>query len=204
MDLKEIYTKVHLLLDMGLEDDDIIANIPRAFRPEKVLEMVKNDPYDPEKTIDIAKRLCILGYTDTHLCEYFQIDPMLFNMWKEAIEGFKDALEKCRLDTDAKVAYALLRLALGYVEKDVKLFHYQGEVIEHPYMKRYEPNMAAIKMWLETRQKGIWNNPEMVEMALSLNVDPSQLSDAEINDIIADAGYTAAAPKLTKLTPVEE
>lgn len=200
MNLKEIYLNTLELLDLGYPDEEIISEIPEGYRPQATFDLIKKSSrYTPGVTSGVIERLALLGLPDKEICASLDVEMMVFNMWKEAFPEVKEALKKSREDTDCRVAEALLKLCIGYEEEDLKLFHNKGEVIEHYYLKKYQPSMSAIKLWLETKQKGIWNNPDMIELGLNLSLKAKDLEDVELESIIHKAGLVKKVGPMAEL-----
>jgi hypothetical protein len=202
--LSDTYTAVTSGIDLGLDNETLEGMVCDMWRPKQLVADLRTCPRFKEEFIPVAKRLAILGFSNTALIEYFQLPTaIIFNMWKDLSPEFKSAIDSGREDADCRVAEALLKLACGYEEEDVKHFHHKGDVIEHQYIKKYQPNISAIKMWLEARQSGIWKGADMAAFGLNLNVEAKDLDDGELDELIAKAGFSKQKSKISQLEEVK-
>ena len=123
------------LLDKWLEDDNLL-----------LLEAWARDGYT---LTDIARRIGI------------NLDTLV--LWKKKYEPIKEALSIGKELVDYKVENALLKSALGYRTKDVKVtttmrYGKVVETIKETTDREVVPNVTAIQMWLYNRQKEKWKN----------------------------------------------
>lgn len=123
------------LLDKWLKDDNLI-----------LLECWSRDGYT---LTDIARRIGI------------NLDTLV--IWKKKYPPIAEALSNGKELIDYKVENALLKSALGYRTKDVKVtttmrFGKVVETIKETTDREVAPNVTAIQMWLYNRQKDKWKN----------------------------------------------
>lgn len=123
------------LLDKWLEDDNLL-----------LLEAWARDGYT---LTDIARRIGI------------NLDTLV--IWKKKYEPIRAALSIGKELVDYKVENALLKSALGYRTKDVKVtttmrYGKVVETIKETTDREVAPNVTAIQMWLYNRQKDKWKN----------------------------------------------
>lgn len=123
------------LLDKWLEDDNLL-----------LLEAWARDGYT---LTDIARRIGI------------NLDTLV--IWKKKYEPIRSALSIGKELVDYKVENALLKSALGYRTKDVKVtttmrYGKVVETIKETTDREVAPNVTAIQMWLYNRQKDKWKN----------------------------------------------
>lgn len=123
------------LLDKWLEDDNLL-----------LLEAWARDGYT---LTDIARRIGI------------NLDTLV--IWKKKYEPIRAALSIGKELVDYKVENALLKSALGYRTKDVKVtttmrYGKVVETIKETTDREVAPNVTAIQMWLYNRQKEKWKN----------------------------------------------
>ena len=98
------------------------------------------------------------GYTLTDIARRIGINLDTLVLWKKKYEPIKEALS-----IDYKVKNALLKSALGYRTKDVKVtttmrYGKVVETIKETTDREVAPNVTAIQMWLYNRQKDKWKN----------------------------------------------
>lgn len=107
----------------------------KAGRPTK---------YKPEYA-EQARRLCLVGFIDKELAEYFEVEESTINYWKKQYPEFLESIIAGKEIADAKVAEALYKRAIGY------------EAEEGDNIKKYPPEVTAAKFWLINRQRGRWS-----------------------------------------------
>jgi hypothetical protein len=110
---------------------------PTKYRPE----------YDEQ-----ARKLCLLKYTDKQLADFFEVNVDTLYEWKKVHSSFSEAIKKGKDETDGEVINALLKRALGYKEKEAKVFCHEGMIISEEFDKVYPPDVAACFIWLKNRQ----------------------------------------------------
>lgn len=108
--------------------------------------------------------------TNSEAAEYMEIALSTLHEWKNKYKEFSDAIERGKNKVDDEVENALLKKALGYEENAIKLFHNQGEVIEHPYVERFQPDFQSIRMWLHNRRRDKWSEKHDFNLSGELNI----------------------------------
>lgn len=122
------------------------------------------------------------GYSFQEMADKIGVTLKVFKEARNEIEEFDQALMESKECVDYKVESALLKSALGYTTKEVKvttLMRY-GKVIEtqkEVLEKEYAPNVTAIQTWLYNRQKDKWRN---MNVQKSLTDDMEEDSSIEI------------------------
>lgn len=91
------------------------------------------------------------------------IDNDRFLRWKDRYPEIREAVRKGKELVDYKVENALLKSALGYKTKEVKVtttmrYGKVVETIKEVTDKEVAPNVNAIQMWLYNRNKEKWKN----------------------------------------------
>ncbi|PHM57014.1 terminase [Xenorhabdus sp. KK7.4] len=61
-----------------------------------------------------ARKLCLLGYTDKELADFFEVSESTLNNWKHDHPGFLESLKKGKQVADGEVAAKLFHRATGY------------------------------------------------------------------------------------------
>lgn len=103
------------------------------------------------------------GYTQSDIARRIGINDDTLSMWKKRFPEIANALNTGRELTDYKVENALLKSALGYKTKDVKVTTVMryGKVVEtvkETTDREVPPSVQAIQMWLYNRQRDKWKN----------------------------------------------
>lgn len=103
------------------------------------------------------------GYTMMDISNKIGIDNDTFLRWKDRYPEIRQAVSKGKELVDYQVENALLKSALGYKTKEVKVtttmrYGKVVETIREVTDKEIAPNVSAIQMWLYNRQKEKWRN----------------------------------------------
>lgn len=103
------------------------------------------------------------GLSDNDIIQLMGVTKSMYSRWYDKYEAIRSALDIGKEIVDFKVENALLKAALGYQTKEVriltvmrhgKLVEQQKEVTE----KEVQPQIGAIRMWLLNRQPDWWKN----------------------------------------------
>lgn len=113
------------------------------------------------------------GYTKQDIADRIGIHICTLREWEKNYPEIKEALKKGREIIDYKVENALLKRALGYTAKEIKVvlgrqvkggqtFQITREVVE----KEIAPDVTACAMWLNNRRPDKWkrNRDKIVEL----------------------------------------
>jgi len=105
-----------------------------------------------------ARKLCLLGSTDSELADFFEVEESTINNWKHDFPEFLESIKKGKAQADADVADRLYQRAMGYEHDEVDIKMFAGQVIKTPIRKIYAPDPTAAIFWLKNRQKGKWRD----------------------------------------------
>jgi hypothetical protein len=123
-----------------------------------------------------ARKLCLLGYIDKELADFFGVCERTINNWKDEYPAFLQSIMAGKDAADAEVADSLYRRATGeniIVERAVK----DGENYEIMKLTQFVPGeVAAQRLWLLNRRKGNWR--DKVETEHSGNVTVTKVERA--------------------------
>lgn len=110
-----------------------------------------------------ARKLCLLGYTDKELADFFNVCEDTIHEWKKVYPDFSESINKGKDVADGEVAQALYHRALGYshAEDDIKAIN--GEIVITKTTKHYPPDTAAAFIWLKNRRSKKWKDKQIVE-----------------------------------------
>lgn len=127
---------------------------PSSFRPEYCEQ---------------ARKLCLLGYTDKELADFFEVSESTLNLWKTEHPEFSESLKEGKERADANVAASLYQRALGYShpEEDIRTISIgdgMSEIVKTPTIKHYPPDTKAAQIWLTNRQRHKWRDKQEVEV----------------------------------------
>lgn len=111
------------------------------------------------------------GYTFQDIANRIGISISTLRMWRAQYPDIDNALKKGREIIDYKVENALLKSALGYKTKEVKVtttirYGKTVETIKEVTDKEQAPNVSAIQCWLYNRLPQKWkkNRDQLIEL----------------------------------------
>ncbi len=118
---------------------------------------------------DQARKLCLLGYIDTELADFFGVCEDTIHEWKKRYPAFSESIAAGKDRADAEVADSLYRRATGeniIVEKAFKDSEGNYQAVK---LSQFVPGeVQAQRLWLLNRRKGNWR--DKVETEHSGNV----------------------------------
>ncbi|MEG1651872.1 MAG: terminase [Hafnia sp.] len=108
-----------------------------------------------------ARKLCLLGYTDAQLADFFCVAESTIHKWKLDFPSFSESLNAGKANADAELALTLYERAKGG-KRIVKQKVADGAIVD--LEEELPPDTTAIIFWLKNRQPKLWrNNPEQEE-----------------------------------------
>lgn len=105
-----------------------------------------------------ARKLCMLGYTDDQLADFFEVATATINTWKKEHPEFLESIKKGKDISDGEVADSLYQRAMGYVAPDIDIRVINDQIVKTKIQKHYPPDTAAAIFWLKNRQKKTWRD----------------------------------------------
>lgn len=128
------------------------------------------------------------GYTIEDIANKIGVDKKTLYDWRSQYPEIEAALRNGREIVDYKVENALLKSALGYKKKEVKItttmrYGKVVETIKETTESEQAPNVNAIQTWLYNRQKEKWKN-----MNAKSNMFEDMVEDDTIEVIVRRAG----------------
>lgn len=112
-----------------------------------------------------AYKLCLLGYTDADIADFFKVTETTINNWKIAHPEFFESLKQGKVFADAKVADSLYNRALGYSHTDTKFATWEGKITDSiEYTKHYAPDPTSAIFWLKNRQPKQWRDKQEIQI----------------------------------------
>lgn len=114
-----------------------------------------------------ARKLAKLGATDAEVADFYEVDVRTIYRWKNAHEEFRQALKAGKDEADDRVERALFHRAVGYEQKEVKIFMPAGadEPVYAPYTAKIAPDTTAAIFWLKNRRPEEWRDKSVTEHA---------------------------------------
>lgn len=113
------------------------------------------------------------GITIEEICQKIGIQRNTYYSWVKQYKEFADAVNTSRELVDYKVENALLKAALGYKTKEIKVTLgkkiFNGETVEmlkETTIKEVAPNVTACLAWLNNRKHDQWkrNRDKVMEL----------------------------------------
>lgn len=161
------------------------------------------------------------GYTIKDIATRLDVSESLVYRARKEIPEFAAALRVGRELVDYKVENALLRVALGYKTKEVKVtttmrYGKVVETVKEVLEKEQAPNVSAIQTWLYNRQKDKWKNMSgksaLVDelgddTSIEITVKRASSDETNVNDVeatVEDDGVEARTVEVRKRTPAEQ
>lgn len=105
-----------------------------------------------------ARKLCMLGYTDDQLADFFEVAVSTIQKWKIDHPEFSDSIKKGKDISDGNVVDSLYQRAMGFVAPDVDIRVINDKIVQTEVTKHYPPDTAAAIFWLKNRQKKMWRD----------------------------------------------
>ena len=113
---------------------------------------------------DEAYKLCLLGYTDVQLADYFEVTEKTINNWKSEHPTFLQSLRLGKEIADAEIAESLFKRGKGFTKEAIKPMLVAGNVVDHPVVEYYPPDVKAAQIWLYNRQRHNWKQKQTVTL----------------------------------------
>lgn len=122
-----------------------------------------------------ARKLCLLGYTDSQLADFFNVCVNTIDNWKNKYPDFLGSIKKGKEVADSEVADSLYNRAKGMSIKEEKIS--EGSIVE--LRREIPPDTAAAFIWLKNRQSKNWR--DKTEVAVDSNVTAQVDLKGDIN-----------------------
>lgn len=145
--------------------------------------------YRPEFAAE-AKPLAENGATNFDLARFFGVSITTIKSWRVRYPDFLAATKIAKEAADAAVERSLFERANGYSVESVKIFQYEGEIIEAPFIEHYPPDTTAAIFWLKNRRPDLWRDVQHREHGGNIsNLSPAELEaeDRRLADMEASA-----------------
>lgn len=128
-----------------------------------------------------AYKLTKLGFIDTELADYFEVDESTINRWKHEYPDFCESIKKGKRIADTEVIKALRKRATGFSYEETKTeVSDQGKKVT-TVNRVVVGDVGAQAFWLKNRQPDKWrNNP-------TPNDDSSEAAPVKIEIEVKDA-----------------
>lgn len=138
----------------------------------------KYRPEHPEQ----ARKLCLLGYTNPELGEFFGVSKSTIDNWIADIDEFRDAVKSAKALSDAVVVDKLRQRAEGYTHKAVDFKVINDKVVQTTYDKHYPPDTTAGIFWLKNRQPQLWRDRRELQVDNAEELTPWSDIEASVDE----------------------
>lgn len=110
-----------------------------------------------------ARKLCLLGYTDKQLADFFEVNESTITRWKQKYPKFRTSIKKGKVVADAQVVDSLYNRALGMEVEEVEVRGDGDNEVKRVTKKHIPPDTTAQIFWLKNRQPELWRDKPTVE-----------------------------------------
>lgn len=127
--------------------------------------------YRPEYA-EQARKLCLLGLTDSELSDFFGVDEATIHRWKHTHKDFCESISTGKMLADSDVADSLYRSAVGghFITEERPAGGESGPAFVLPLKRQVAPSVQAQSLWLRNRQPRLWR--DRVEVKADVSIDP--------------------------------
>lgn len=134
-----------------------------------------------EEYNDQAYKLCLLGYSNAELGDFFKVDERTIENWMKAHPEFFRSVTHGKDIADAEVAASFYKRAKGYdyTETREKIGDNGNEITTTN--KHVPADSGAAMNWLSNRQKKKWRKDPKVKVEVKVN----DMTDDELDKKIA-------------------
>lgn len=143
-----------------------------------------------EEYAEQARKLCMLGYTDAEIADFYNVTERTINNWKKKHPEFFQSLKDGKDLADGEVVAALYHRATGYSHKEDKILS-NSQDPEKPVIvettKHYPPDTTACAIWLNNRQSSRWKSRRPVD---NVEEDDRQVDSVEYQVVDASKAET--------------
>lgn len=124
--------------------------------------MARPTDYRPEYA-EQARKLCLLGYTDKQLADFFGVNESTINRWKHKYPEFCMSIKSGKVIADAQVVESLYNRATGIEVTEVEVRDDGKKKVKRVTKKHIPPDPTAQIFWLKNRQPELWRDKPTVE-----------------------------------------
>lgn len=133
-----------------------------------------------------ARQLCLLGYIDKQLADFFNVSEQTINTWKNKHPEFLESIKKGKVIADAEVVESLYNRAKGFDYEEVELKVVSGKTSKKIIKKRALPDPTSAIFFLKNRQSKYWRDKQEIDHQSSDgSMSPQAKEDAILDAIKA-------------------
>lgn len=110
-----------------------------------------------------ARKLCLLGYIDKQLADFFNVSEQTINTWKNKHPEFLESIKRGKDIADAEVVDSLFKRAKGYTYRKVEIKVSGGKTTKTIVEEERPPDPTSIIFLLKNRQPKYWRDKQTIE-----------------------------------------
>lgn len=130
-----------------------------------------------EEFCEQGRKLCLLGYTNAQLADFWDVAESTIYLWAEQHPEFSQALKAGKVVADADMANALFQRGMGFTATETQIREdKEGNSKEVVLKREYPPDTTAASLWLRNRQPALWRDKQEVEHSANGDLLTSLLS----------------------------
>lgn len=155
-----------------------------------------------EEYAEQARKLCLLGYTDKQLADFFNVSEQTINTWKIKHPQFLESIKRGKEIADVNVVESLYKRAIGIEYDEIEL-KTDGKVKSKRVVKKFiPPDTTAQIFWLKNRQPKSWRDKQEIDHQSSDgSMSPKQTKDLTDEELEAElARYGIKKPEAGRAT----
>lgn len=141
----------------------------------------------------IAEGAAKLGATEREIAEMFGVSEVTLNAWKRDKPEFLAALKLGKEGPDDRVERSLYNRAVGYSFESVKVFQFQGAIVEAPVVEHVPPDVTAGIFWLKNRRPELWRDVKAIEGTVAVKDERSEEDRARALALLVARGVREGA-----------
>lgn len=135
-----------------------------------------------EEYAEQARKLCLLGYTDKQLADFFNVAESTINNWKLKHPGFVESIKKGKAIADIEVVESLFKRATGFEYTEVEAKESGGRASKKVTKKVVPPDTTAAIFWLKNRQSKTWRDKQEIDhSSTDGSMSPKLMTDKELD-----------------------
>ena len=119
-----------------------------------------------------ARKLCLLGFTDKQLADFFDVNESTITRWKQKYPEFRTSIKSGKVVADAQVVESLFKKAMGMEVTEVEVRGNDENKIKRVIKKYIPPDTTAQIFWLKNRQPELWREKSTVANEVKIETSP--------------------------------
>jgi len=126
--------------------------------------------YDPETFPVLVEKYALEGMIEKDIAAKMGVSVSTFEMYKNTIPEFLQALKRGKAPIDTEVENALLKRALGFDYEETKTTTEDDKIKFETSTKHAAPDTTACIFWLKNRKPKEWRDKQDIEHSGNMGV----------------------------------